>query len=105
MAEIEVHGLFGEEVDRDGVAGESVHGEDVEVLRVAVLQFLLEGKAGVAHGDIQFGFAVGQVEELFPGQFQYQRIDLVVSYIIAQAAVGGSGSGTKSDDADANRAG
>src|SRR5450759_2059955 len=105
VAEIEIHGLFGQQVDRDGVAGKCVHGKDVEILRVAILQLLLQREARVAHGDVQFSFTIRQEEELLFRQFQHQRIDLVIAYVVAEPPVRGRGARAQTDDADAHRAG
>ena len=46
MAEINLHRLMRQQVDRNRIAGKCVHRQDVEVL----VRFLLEREARIAHG-------------------------------------------------------
>src|SRR5215471_9395821 len=87
-------------MDRDRVAGEGVYGENIKVLRL----FALQTQTGVAHGDIEFGFAVRQEIELGSGNIEHQRVNFVVTNIVAQAAIGSDGSGAEPDHADPNGA-
>jgi hypothetical protein len=84
----------------NGVAGEGVHGEDVEVLR----RFALHAETRIAHSDIELGLAVGKEVELGVGNVQYQRVNFVVTDVVAQTAVSCNGTRAESDDADADGA-
>ena len=52
VLQVDLEGFVGEQVDGRGVAVEGVEGQDVEVLRIAGGQFLLEGETGVGEDDV-----------------------------------------------------
>src|SRR5271165_4398252 len=95
--EVEREGLPGQEMDGNGVAGEGINSQHVELL----IGFLGQRQACVAHGDIDLGASVAEVAEPIPGNRHDQRIDFVETEVIAGIAVGCQGSRAQSYYANA----
>ena len=98
---VERDGLGSEQVQRDGVAGEGVDGEDVELLR----SFASKRGAGVAFGEGDLRSRVAEVGEEVLRDGEDERVDLVEADAVARAAVGGERAGAEADDADVARDG
>src|SRR5580700_7691579 len=100
MTAVNGHALRGEQVERDGVAGEGVDSENVEALRI----FRGKRKAGIAFGDGDVGLRLAKPGEKILRDERDGGIDFVEMDAVAGLAVGGEGSGAESDDADVARA-
>src|SRR4051812_29701958 len=96
MAAVEGEGLRGEEMERDGVAGEGVDDEHVEFLRA----FTGQGGAGVAGNDVDVRAGFADVGEDVAGDGFDSGVDLVEADAVAGTAVSGDGPGAEADDAD-----
>ena len=100
VALVEGDGLGGEQMQRDGVAGECIDDQHVEVLR----RLAGERGARVAFHDVDLGGGFADIGEEILGDGRDGGIDLVKADAIAGLAVGGDGSHAEADDADVARA-
>ena len=100
VAAIERQRLGGEQMKRDGVAGERIDDEHIKVLR----GLMLERGAGVARDHVHLGAGFADVGEDVASDGLDGGVDFVVADVVAGLAVGGDRSGAKADDADVARA-
>src|SRR5580704_15020788 len=79
-------------MDGNGVAGEGIHRQHVELL----IGFLSQRQACVSHGDVDPGASVAEIGKPCAGNRHDQRIDFVETEVVAGVAVGCKGSRTES---------
>ena len=89
-------GFAGDQVDRDGIAGEGVHEEEVEVLG----WFAFEGETAVAEdcGDCSGSFS--EEGEVIAGDVEDLGIDLVETVIVFFAGVTEKRAAAETENAD-----
>lgn len=96
MTTVKSDGLGREQMQRNGVAGEGVNNEDIEIL------WRLTGQRGarVTGSEAERGGRVAQVREQVLRDGENHRVDLVKAHAVPRASIGSKRPGTQSDHAD-----
>ena len=93
MIEINLKGLDGEQVHRDGIARKGIEHEHIELLR----RRMIEAQPCVAMHNLGLSLAVGEVVEVFTSEPLVHRIDFVKLVVIAGAGIGGQRADSQTD--------
>src|ERR1700686_1951597 len=96
VPEVQRESFASEQVQRDGIARECVHSQNVVVLRTLALH----REACIAQHDFYFGFAIGNKSELSARDLDYQRVDIVKAVDVTRTPVSRDCAGAKSDHAN-----
>src|SRR5579871_6662324 len=86
-------------MDRDGIAGEGVYRDHIELLR----WLALERQASIAQQYLRRAGAIPEESEAVAGDIHNQRIDLIKLERIASAAIGSLHSRTESNQTRPHR--
>ena len=96
MAQINLHRLAGQQVHGDGIAGEGVHRQHIELL----IGFAFKTQAPVAENHFNFRRRIVHEREFPPRNIDDLRIDFVEAEHVALAPVGNDRTGPQANDAD-----
>src|SRR5207302_9016662 len=87
-----------QQVHRNGITRESIHGKHIKGLR----QFSFQGQTRVAEDDSDLGSRISQKAELAVSKLKYQRIDYVKDIPVAAATACGTRPRAQTNDSDAH---
>src|SRR6187549_2496095 len=86
-------------MDRNGIAGEGIHEEEIEILRRVPFQ----RKASVSQDFGNLGRRLGHEREVRLGDVEDLRVDLVETVVVALAAITKQRAAAETNDADLSR--
>src|SRR6266699_3906556 len=100
MATVELKSLDGQQVDGNGISAESIHRQEIQMLRWLAFQ----GQTRVAqfNGDVRF--RIPQKTEVLLCEVHNQGVNIVESVVVPRPAVCRDGTDAEANDTDAQGA-